>query len=713
MAENIDGVFWIPNKELSVKERAPRGGGVKPKIVHGHGVTLRKCFEKTNSSFKDYVSKSEKMSNCDPLFILQTETKIHGSGAIAKLSMETIAVLDEKRCIVSTKRSAFENTIKKVNEYEKSKESRYKSIFGDVVKISPNDSNKTSKSVLDSKLSADIVRVRITAISKSKYTNVSGYYDYLDGVLEEKSNVLSRLSLDNGISFICADMDASALSKVTENPAVIFISPVTGITIEDCQFDDYSLDNYSICDDFNLDELETICVLDSGVNFPTKLERFVVAHWRADDVRDTANPHGTMVASKAIFGFIGGRSMELRPRCRIVDCNVYGDKKNNLESMAIRVEAAVKQFYDSIKIFVMSINGDRHHENPMDPLSMKLDELEMKYGVKFVVSTGNNGNYGSSLDETFDDSDSDLLSPANAVCPIAVGAYTGTDSMRSMTKRDEPAPYTCKGPGVSKIRKPDVVAYAGVRDGNRQTIKDEYSRVIQKSGIAYECGTSFSAPFVAGTLAWCRKAIDDPDLMSSVAVLINSSKDTTWRPKQGNIDINNIRGYGVLDDITVKDILKNNAVLIHRGTVKPDTDVELHIPLPEMTVPYRKSERLYVLVTVVSRPYVDRTKGPESVRANIGIHCDNAIAEHNTGQDIWSPVHRRMFTIEKNPESELKLRLSATARADVKGAEIPFALVVTMIDPKGLDVQQHIRLTGRYPNLVSMKEKMKVSRVVV
>ena len=99
----------------------------------------------------------------------------------------------------------------------------------------------------------------------------------------------------------------------------------------------------------------------------------------------------------------------------------------------------------------------------MSDLGIFLDYIQDRYGVQIFVSSGNLNQLPLRewpAQSTMGGRDR-IISPADSVRAITVGAIALYESSDSIVKSNEPSPFSRRGPGANYIVKPDVVDYGG------------------------------------------------------------------------------------------------------------------------------------------------------------------------------------------------------------------------------------------------------------
>lgn len=147
--------------------------------------------------------------------------------------------------------------------------------------------------------------------------------------------------------------------------------------------------------------------------------------------------------------------------------------------------------------------------------------------MKFTISAGNHYLYRSqdSLEDILQDDDNRIAAPADSMLNIAVGAIVGAEHKEGLSRQYDVAPYSRIGPGFRGFRKPDIVSLAGTMTKADFVPPDEYAMMIASGGQwAFEAGTSFTAPTVAGDLAEISQSVPNHDILMSEALLYHGAE---------------------------------------------------------------------------------------------------------------------------------------------------------------------------------------------
>ena len=197
------------------------------------------------------------------------------------------------------------------------------------------------------------------------------------------------------------------------------------------------------------------------------------------------NAHGTEVDSLIVHGndINSNKFINLDDYCgyfRVKHFSLLNEYNSTVE-MSREIEKIVSSNYKEIKVWNLSIGSESEiNNNFISPLSAKLDELQEKYNVIFVIAATNNKIKYPKKDNY------KIGSPADSLNALVVG------SVKLNTKTE--ASYSRKGGVLNYFIKPDVSYYGG--DVERKIFASNGFRIVSVYG------TSFAAPLVTRKVAY-------------------------------------------------------------------------------------------------------------------------------------------------------------------------------------------------------------------
>lgn len=700
--------FWIPDSEVHEKKASPTSRGKKYEETREHSGKIVRSIEGIEHSLECYATDND---NIDVLMVI--ETRKHGDirEPLEKNGMDQQYRFSDTECLASMSMDSFHKMADNARRYDSSFDEpkrRYVSRFNHVVDLSPNTDAKRKMSRRLRKNCDEnrgIIRSYVTMLDRHSKYRLDPYLDRIDSVLDG-ARVTERIPMKDGTVLLEIESYPALLTEICSNPVVLSATSACIVTMED---DIHIVEEDA---DLRLDPsvdpkcLGTVAILDTRIDFPESFGSLIDGSYVCDGADTAPNPHGSWVASKAAFGNMDG-SVILRPRNRVFGCAVYNEGCTTAHLIP-RLEEAVKLLKDRIKVFNLSINCDVPLDRD-DPLTKKADELQYEHGVQIIISMGNHGVWKSSdsLSFVFEDDDTRMTAPADSILGISVGSVSGETYPGLLSKRNEPSPYTRKGMLVNGIQKPDMVARSGNVGQDLRIKMDPYSRLVTRRGFAYNAGTSFAAPYVAGLLEMIRTRIGDDGILTSKAVLYDSLKPIEWVPESDYVRREDLLGYGLAEE---SDIAEDGSrvTLMRLDSIKTGTEKIITVEVPEIEMPNKKVNRLVVTVTCVTMSRVEHRYGEDSVRTNVVPYCKNAEGASPANNNVWSPIHKRVFKMKKMKDKDWKIRLECKSRDEVE-EDVEYALVVSIWDPKGNDICARIRNTNRYPEMVSVREMVRLT----
>ncbi|MFE5594772.1 S8 family peptidase [Streptomyces sp. NPDC056549] len=368
-------------------------------------------------------------------------------------------------------------------------------------------------------------------------------------------------------------------------------------------------------------------IIDSGVQAGHPLLRgcIVEATTVSGSLSDGVDRHGhgTSVASILLHGSIDTQIASgdwEAPPCRILSVRVL-DEENRIPSNRLpqsEISNAVEYLSSrGVKVINLSL-GDEDGvmvANRAPTLAAVLDSLARKFGVVFVVPTGNvvPAEYSGLMDDKFrsdypyrmlESPVSGLIDPAPSAISLTVGgsvpalkpAALGTVPIG---KPGWPSPFSRVGPGINGAIKPEINAAAGTLgqgiDGNETQVQDSFMVAVadgRPDGLAvvsYDIGTSLAAPRVARACAVVQDEYPDAsaNLIRSLVLQSVMGGSSPFRDDQKLTDgvreskLLQLAGYGEVSE--QRSVLSGDrdTVLFAEEQIPLDSVHLYTIPIPE------------------------------------------------------------------------------------------------------------------------------------
>jgi hypothetical protein len=522
--------------------------------------------------------------------------------------------------------------------------------------------------------------------------------------------------LSDNTPVIRAIIPSHAISQFENDQAIYRIEETHFFSVDAASAPIMDIKNLVLNPETIIDELPIVAVLDSGVVFPPNFERLIVQHWRAPGSKGGNAEHGTSVAGNAAFRYIQQNIKDniLTPRARILDCNIL-DGNVATQDFIKRIQTVVSAFSDTVKIYNLSANAKETIEgDKMSIVGYEIDILQIKKGVVFIISAGNHDLWktqNSLEDIVDDDDDSRIASPADSLHSITVGAVIGENHENSLSRKNEIAPYSRKGPGFRGLIKPDMSAYAATIIASSIIPQDTYSLAITADGMLAPCvGTSYSAPIIAGDLAEIIKMLPEPNVLLAKALMFHHAVPLWDVEDITDEEINfahNLYGRGISNLDTSLYSSQSKVSFVRTGILNRITKERIKIYMPEILAAQAGRNIARVSITCVSAPPVDISKGTEYLGAYV-----RASLKKNAGDDVnlrdvnpgtkesrekWDVCQyiSKPFTTFHSGNWQVWLELFG--RWQKKAEDVCYALVVTIEDMSGrLPIYNEIEVQNRY-----------------
>lgn len=630
-------------------------------------------------------------------------------------------VKDSRHAIVSSSKSKFDSLQQRVGAYRDGKRSNKKFQYIDDFQF-PDGMGKQAPSIkelLEREATFPLdVEIMEQLLPKGTDPQVQvRAEERLIALIEQNQGKIQAkpYKLSDGTPIVRAEIPLGKLEEISGDTIVSHVAP-TGFYATSPMYTVPAQAQMSLNPNVSIDELPIVAVLDTGVDFPAELEPLIVEHWVPTGAAPGDKKHGTNVASKVAFENLGEQlaSGVLTPRARIIDCNIRGldpdshkpDRPDLIcnSTMIARIKEAVLRYKDITKIFNFSsseetpIQGDE-----ISILGYELDVLAIQYGVKFTISAGNHYLYRSqdSLEDILQDDDNRIAAPADSMLNIAVGAIVGAEHKEGLSRQYDVAPYSRIGPGFRGFRKPDIVSLAGTMTKADFVPPDEYAMMIASGGQwAFEAGTSFTAPTVAGDLAEISQSVPNQDILMSEALLYHGAEMPISEvakkkiTRDENAFYGNLYGRGIANPLVSMFSTAHRVTFLHRGTMNKKFKQHAKFLMPSICDTQmdmsKRDKKIRVTVTCVTQPPVDKTKGAEYLGAyvNASLHSrnskDNLVTNNpseSDGRKDWDTCFHFEQEFSSFHGGDWEVWLELHTRYDVEDdQEIDYALAITIED---------------------------------
>lgn len=355
---------------------------------------------------------------------------------------------------------------------------------------------------------------------------------------------------------------------------IIKLASINGVKTIDF-FQEYSqplnsLDSSKLVALFDNDASEsdvTIGIIDGGISDENDfLKPYIIARETHVNELYQNHKHATFIASMIQYGNeLNGIKANVRNRYKFVDIIAipnsdkdFGltDSIGEMELMEI-IEESMDKYADTTKIWNLSLGIESLVcDGSMSDLGKFLDYIQDEYQVQIFVSSGNLNELPLREWPPQDDMDDRdrIISPADSVRAITVGAVALYDSDDSIVKSNEPSPFSRRGPGANYIVKPDVVDFGGNLARDYSIVGLGMKGLDPNGNVVEGNGTSYSTPRIAQKFAAIYDEMVDKDILMAKAILIHSARMNSRGLLDDNPD--NIKYYGFgMPSNNVNDIL--------------------------------------------------------------------------------------------------------------------------------------------------------------
>jgi len=385
------------------------------------------------------------------------------------------------------------------------------------------------------------------------------------------------------------------------------------------------------------------------------------------------------------------------------------------------VEEVMEKHSQKVKIWNISLGIETATCNgSMSDLGIFFDYIQDKYSVQLFISSGNlNQKPLRTWPPQEDMGERDrIIAPADSVRAITVGSIALNDSHNSLVKKNEPSPFSRRGPGANYIVKPDVVDYGGNVDKDFRVGGIGVKGLDPLGNIIEGVGTSYSTPRVVRKFSNVYDEMVDKDLLLAKVMIIHSARLTSRSILEQNQENIKYFGFGVpaVDSQDILHCSENEVTLVFRQKITQGTHLEmLDFPFPPSLI---RNGKYYgeICMTLAYNPLLDQRFGKEYCRTNVDVMFgtykekeDGSIdfkgqvpPEKNWDEQYeksrvengfkWSPTksyYRNMkMGIGLADGWKIRINMSPRNRLIVPPQEI--VLIITFIDHKGNDIYSEI-----------------------
>lgn len=620
---------------------------------------------------------------------------------------------------------------------------------------------------IDEKISKDLIEIsaqgKFESIKNKIKVKIFDFNDVFDDT-QIMSYIRKKLS-DYGFSekfklITYGDHIKLIKIEVSSYEDIVKIASINGIKSIDF-FQEYSLplnefikpNLESFLDDEQFNSETTIGIIDGGISDDNVfLKPYIAARKKyVNDVYQNRN-HATFIASTIQYGNkLNGIITANQSKFKFVDIIAIPNGNPNFgptdtiseEELMEIIEEVMQTYSSNVKIWNLSLGIENKVCNgSMSDLGIFLDYIQDKYEVQIFVSSGNLNSLPLREwpPQTNMGERDRIISPADSVRAITVGSVALYDSESSIVKKNEPSPFSRRGPGANYIVKPDVVDYGGNLTNDLHINGLGMKGLDINGNIIEENGTSFSTPRVVQKFASVYDEMIKKDILLAKAMIIHSARMTSRDLLEKNQSNTKYYGFG-MPAVNVQDILQCSAdevTLVFRQKITHGTHLEMDdFPYPKSLINNGKCFG-EIGMTLVYNSILDERYGREYCRTNIDVSFGTYKYNLNTGKTSfhgkvpseclwdekfekarvengfkWSPIKSYYKKISRGIQLDdgWKIRIDMNPRNEQNVLSQEFVLILTIKDPKGHDIYSEVvnglRARGYVTNNLETRQQLR------
>ncbi|NBJ15221.1 MAG: S8 family peptidase [Dehalobacter sp. 4CP] len=703
--------LWIPKNQ--VREDIVNLGNGGPSYsrddYYEHG---KRLTEQVNKIKNEIIIKKDAELTKD--YILQVKTpeqisiKSH-KDKLNKLGFDIVSYSNNKENIATAiiHKDKFNEFDKKVIKYAESEDHYGKtniSVIEEIREVPLEEKIDTSiKSNDDIEVECIITLYNILS-AKEKEIIINN----IESVLRNKDiNEIRKSKLLNGTVILSANLHPSIIKELGQEYITVRSISVNGSMILEKSFPTDNLPNPLVVSKPNTDVV--VAVVDSGINETSPAFNGLINDnqlFLPSGTTKKAVDHGTLVASRVIYGDNLESCVhlhELTPTCSVIDITVFGEdllgnviglKEDQLVTM---LDNIVPTLSKTVRIFNLSLGFNCPIEdNKYSLLAQEIDFLSREFNVLFVIAAGNIRHPLASYPEHFKFTNARVQPPSESLLALTVGSIAKYSNASCLSTINEISPFSCIGPGADQGMKPELVAHGG----NLLCGWGHSPRVgaygVDSSGrrLAYDVGTSFSAPIISNYAAKILGANPNATMNLIKALLCNSANNVIC-PELDGIDPQKFYGFGE-PDINYALSSLSTAVYIWQGSIKKDVYQYIKFHVPDSFAVVGAESKLRIRVTLVYNPPVNPDNQKEYSMSRMAVSlfkkCDDGMREVSLSSNDfkysvpWNPVIQIEKDFSRNYcAGEWEARVRLLTRGDLpEDFQQDYVIIIQVIDANGL-----------------------------
>lgn len=235
--------------------------------------------------------------------------------------------------------------------------------------------------------------------------------------------------------------------------------------------------------------------------------------------------------------------------------------------------------HPEVKVWNLSLSSDSEcDEVEFSDLAIYLDELQDRYDVLFVIAAGNINKSPLRGWPAQNYSDDKVSSPGDSVRALTVGSLAHADNSSTAVKKEQPSPFSRRGPGPAFVPKPEIVHYGGNCDHRGNCSQSGILSLDGSGMLAEDIGTSFSTPIISSLAAGIFNAVPEISRQLVKALIIHSA--AVSRQKISSEDLRYF-GFGVPSDLDeILGFYDWAATALFEIDITPGIEFSRIIPIP-------------------------------------------------------------------------------------------------------------------------------------
>ena len=483
-------------------------------------------------------------------------------------------------------------------------------------------------------------------------------------------------------------------------------------------------------------------IIDGGVAGIPEL-----APWRIGDAglvpaNDRDESHGTFIAGLVVAGGILNPDFadELEGQgCKFYDLDIFPrvdlrqdyfgqDAEYFFDLLDEKIKVAKRDH--GVRVFNFSFGVQRFSANAgYTTWADRLDRIARANDVILVISAGNlpsaecrqpwpkDATAAITMLASFPGGSQKIAPPSEHLLGLTVGALNPPG-----VKGHEPGlptTYTRRGPGVGGARKPDISHYGGAESGSSSGNRTGLTSLAPNGDAIENCGTSFAAPNAAATIATLDHRLEQGqprELLMAMPIHRAERGKIMSAPSLRHISRDFV-GFGLpttADNLLVDDPFA--ITLVFTGKLLRRQVLQFEFAWPAALVDDKGACRGRADLTLSYTPPIDAAHKDEALRVQLEAHLsqeaidedgevfwDSQLKQDGSGvpQGMnkteayllktglkWSPIKKYSANMPKGRGERSTWRLSIDSQqragAPFPDAGVPFALILTISDPRGL-----------------------------